>query len=137
MGKKKSLAEAKAEKVRKYQEKRKEEGKVDMEFPVSDSELRRRVCETEAQVDEVVARHMEAVEIIASKGGFYWLVLDVENFLIDYGTSSRRKMPMQWSWHEQEMRKEGVAEEEIEKRKNFQTGMSTAFSKLNPEDKVI
>ena len=93
MGKKKSLAESRAEKVKKYEEKRKSEGKVDMDFPVADSELRRRVCETEADVDKVVERHLKAADIEASQGGCYWLVLDVENFLIDFSTANRHKMP--------------------------------------------
>ena len=110
MGKKKSLAQSKTDKVNKFFERRRREKRQDVEFPAYDYEIRRRICNNEAQVDKAVSFHLKEADRASEENSAYWLVVDVENYLIDRGTAMRRKMPSFWSWHEQWLLKQGVDE---------------------------
>ena len=81
---KKSLAQSIREKTAKYRERRAANPHLeDLKLPIPDNQLVRRVCHTAEAVDAAIQPHLEEADRELERGGAYWMVLDVEGYLVN------------------------------------------------------
>ena len=72
-----------------FHEKRKREGKVDMEFPATNDELKERVVETRDRFKHFVDIHMKAADRAMRAKSAYYVVMDTENYVLDRRFASK------------------------------------------------
>ena len=130
MAKYESFADSKRRKEEEYRERRRKEGKTDMDIPGSNAQLLRRVVTSYDEMRPFVEHHLAESKKKGERGEKYFLVLDTEGFTVDTRFTKRRDLPSTWSWHEQDLLSKKVGAGEMDHRRDLQKGFKKSYAKL-------
>ena len=108
--------------AKKYQDRRKRNPLVDMEF-LTITQRKARICHKASDVDRWLQRHLKVADKKHEKGERHVVVLDVEE-------------AQNLSWHERELKLDGVSEEELRERRRTAQSLKGETDRKKAASKV-